>query len=60
MKIRMLETLSGTDYVLTAGETVERPDAEAQRFIAAGIAVAVDEPKRETATKAAKSRAVKE
>jgi hypothetical protein len=61
MKILMLETLSGIDYVLNAGEVVDRPDAEAIRFIAAGIASAVLEPSsRETATKPVRLRAVKE
>lgn len=60
MKVQMLECLAGTTETLNAGDVVELPDEVAIRFIGAGIATTVEEPKRESATKRPASRAAKE
>ncbi len=53
MKVRMLTAISGADICAMAGDVVERSEAEAKRFIAAGIAEAVATPKQTTAKKPA-------
>lgn len=51
MKIRMLQSLAGSDFALAPGDETERfSDKEARRFITAGIAEAVT-GKVETADK---------
>ena len=52
MKLKMLVSMAGVDFVVSAGETTERFDGdEAKRLLAAGYAVAVEE-KPERAVKA--------
>lgn len=46
MQIRMLVGIAGADFALSPGDVTDRFDAaEAQRFIEAGYAEAVVEPK---------------
>lgn len=52
MKIKMTANFAGPEYSLDAGEITERfSQAEAIRFIEAGFAVPVAEPKIERAVK---------
>lgn len=52
MKIRMMTSVAGVDFVLAVGEVTTRfPEAEALRMIAAGYAVPVTEPVLERAVK---------
>jgi NADH pyrophosphatase NudC (nudix superfamily) len=47
MKIKMLTSMAGSDFVLTRGEETERfGDAEAARIIAAGFAEPVESIER--------------
>ena len=49
MKVRMRTSIAGRTYSYSPGSVVDVPDAEAQRWISAGIAEPV-RAKRETAT----------
>ena len=52
MKIKMLTSLVGPEYSIDAGEETDRfTQAEAIRFVEAGFAVPVAEPKIERAEK---------
>ena len=52
MKIKMLVSMAGTDFVLDPGAETERfPEAEAIRLIEAGYAEPVDAAEIERATK---------
>lgn len=43
MKIRILKSMAGLDFSYVPGQVVERPDEEAKRWIAAGLAVPVED-----------------
>ena len=45
MRIKMLETLSGVDYVLFGGSEYDIPDKLAAHYIHCEIAVRCEEPK---------------
>lgn len=49
MKLKLLTGLSGNEYSLAPGDEYDFSDGEAERLIAAGYAVKVDEP-ADTAT----------
>lgn len=50
-KVKMLTSMAGIDFVHNVGDEIEVTDDQAVRYIAAGIAEAVDERKVETAVK---------
>ena len=57
MKVQMLVTLAGADFVVDAGDVHDCSEAEALSLIEAGAAIPVDKPKpasRESKTKAEK------
>ena len=50
-QIRLLTSIAGPDFAHNAGDIMESSDAQAQRFVEAGIAEAIaSEPKVERAT----------
>lgn len=52
MKVRMLTSMAGENFVWNNGDEIEVPDSEGKRFIEAGIAEPVSTaPKKETASK---------
>ena len=51
MKVRMLTSMAGENFVWNHGDEIEVPDAEGKRFIEAGIAEPVVASKKETASK---------
>ena len=53
MKIKLIVSRAGADFVQNAGDEIEVGDAEAIRMIEAGQAEAVRSVKEETATKTA-------
>lgn len=60
-KIRLLTSMAGIDFSHNRGDIVDANDAEAKRFIEAGIAELVEAPKVEKAVKKTATRkAVKE
>lgn len=53
MKVKLITSRAGIGFSQSAGDVVDVPDAEAQRMIAAGQAVAERSSKLERATKTA-------
>jgi hypothetical protein len=49
-KIKLLTSMAGIDFSHNAGDVIDANEAEALRFISAGIAEPVEEPKVERAT----------
>ena len=45
MKVRLLTGMAGIDFSHNAGDEIDCNEAEAKRFIQAGIAEAVEKPK---------------
>lgn len=50
-KVKLLTSMAGVDFSHNAGDVIECNDAEAKRFIAAGIAEPVKEQRIEKAVK---------
>lgn len=50
-KVKLLTSMAGIDFSHNAGDLIDCNAAEAQRFIAAGIAEAISAPKKEKAIK---------
>ena len=60
-KVRLLTSMAGINFSHNIGDEVDCNEAEAKRYIEAGIAEAIDAPKIEKAVKKAVTRkAVKE
>ena len=55
-KVRLLTSMAGIDFSHNHGDIIDCNDAEAVRFVAAGIAEAVTQPKIERAVKKANVR----
>lgn len=55
-KVRLLTSMAGIDFSHNHGDIIDCNDAEAVRFVAAGIAEAVTQPKVERAVKKANVR----
>jgi len=55
-QVRLLTSMAGIDFSHNEGDTIDCNDAEAVRFIAAGIAEPVGAQKIERATKKAQTR----
>lgn len=50
-KVTLLTSMAGIDFSHNIGDVIDCNEAEAKRFIAAGIAEAVTAPKKEKAIK---------
>lgn len=57
MKVKLLVGLSGNKYSLSPGDHRDFEDDEAERLIAAGYAVKVDEPEETVTTTKRKGKA---
>ena len=55
-KVKLLTSMAGIDFSHNSGDIIDCNDAEAKRFIEAGIAEPYVEPKVERAVKKAKTR----
>lgn len=56
MKVKLLTSLAGADFVLVAGDEFECSNEEAVRLVRAGLAEAVAEPELERAVKRAPAK----
>lgn len=56
MKVKLLTSMAGIDFSHNSGDVIDCNEAEAKRFIEAGIAEPYAEPKVERAVKKTRSR----